>query len=212
MTNSPAGVAPSSSPPPLPRRVALVVLTGRAGPRSGEAQNVGVAPLCALGLRVVESATVTAGERRRRGSPRMTAMPGCGSDTGAQDASSPHTAHRSRTGPPHQSLSFALGIKRHCQSGPVGRGGPLIEGGGIGCLSSFLAAPGWRLGRGASHGRTTNPLCPRFTWESPQRAPLGRARHPTQIGFGRTTLRPNLTEVLGARPKCMILTRTPLTG
>ena len=111
---------PSQQPTTLPRRVALVVLTGRAGPRSGEAQNVGVAPLCALGLRVVESATVTAGERRRRGSPRMTAMPGCGSDAGAQDASSPHTAHRSRTGPPHQSLSFAL---RNQAALPIRAGG-----------------------------------------------------------------------------------------
>ena len=83
-------------------------------------------------------------------------MPGCnGGGAGAQDAELPHAAHRSRTGPltPVALLRFA----RRNQAVPnanharpvVGRGGPLIVGGSIGRLSSFLAASGWRLGRGA---------------------------------------------------------------
>ena len=158
---------------------------------SGEAQNVGVAPLCAHGLRV-ESA------RRRR-------VSGVGGGSDGRHARlwrrrgragrlcTSHSPPVSRGSPRTSRSPSPYGTKRRCRSGPVGRGGPLIMGGGVGRLRSFLAASRWRSRRGASHGRTTNPLCLRFTWGSPQRrlwavfgtrsgSDLGRARY-DQIKF-----------------------------
>ena len=95
---------------------------------SGEAHNVGVAPLCAHGLRVEIA-------RRRR-------VSGVGGGSDGRHARlwrrrgragrlcTSHSPPVSRGSPRTSRSPSPYGTKRRCKSGPVGRGGPLIVGGG----------------------------------------------------------------------------------
>ena len=190
MANSLAVFAPPSSPPPLPRRVALVVLTGRTGPMSGEAQNVGVAPLCAHGLRV-ESARrwrvsgVGGGSdgrharlwRRRGRAGRL-----CTSHSPPVSRGSPRT---SRSG------SFALRNQAALQIRAGGARWPSNYGRRRRPIALVSCRFGVEIGARSVTWSHHEPAMPSVYLGEPPEAPLGRVRHPVRIRFGPGTLRPN---------------------